>query len=78
MNQMLSCVIHLHPQQETILRYASCTEGHSALDIESRAKKCIQELGLDMDSIESCVSGKLHRFPVIELLNASLLVIMRP
>jgi hypothetical protein len=57
MNRKLACVMHLYSDQNVFFKYAACSEGHSALDINRAANRCIQQLGLSKRDIDGCAEG---------------------
>ena len=59
MNKKMSCFKHFHSDQSVLLQYAACSEGHSALDIDSAANKCIRGMGLDLSKVQGCEAGAL-------------------
>lgn len=59
MNKRMSCFKHFHSKQSDLLQYAACSEGHSALDIDSAADKCIKALGFNVAEIHTCEAGEL-------------------
>lgn len=57
MNRKMSCFSYYHSDQAVLLQYAACSEGHSALDIDKAATKCISDLGLDVVEVQQCENG---------------------
>lgn len=68
MNRKMSCFNFYHTDQSLLLQYAACSEGHSALDIDSAANKCIKALGVDLGEIRDCEDGTLALSPFLLVL----------
>lgn len=60
LNRKMSCFKHFHRDQEVLMQYVACSEGYSALAIDSAANKCIRDMGLDLEEIQACENGVLH------------------
>lgn len=59
-NRMLACVIHSGADQNTILKYATCSEATHPPDIAKQAKPCLDDLGISFEDMEYCAKGVHH------------------
>lgn len=61
LNRILSCAIHLNPDQQVWFPFAKCLEslGPSKIQPLEPAEPCAQDASINYSAIQDCASGKL-------------------
>lgn len=66
---MLACVIHSGVDQNTILKYATCSEATYPPDIAEQAKPCLDDLQISFEDMDDCAKGVQHSLQTTVLLS---------